>query len=1021
MEYSIIANSGIQLFTFPLEIDLKQNFKRWFHEWYDKEEGIHKLDLVECVHTDDGDTFYYNKKELIDKGYLTAFETRHQVNPDEVREDGLVHPLAANAEGDDYLLDEIFSMSFDDSQNKLSFYENKWIPLPYFRRRVPALQFDFGAFNWARVKFVPKDEKDGKRYYHVLLALDTRTNYQASTLQETPVFPDNFQNELTFQLCSDEMLLMDYCSEGTEECSYVNEYLRRLVHPEARSVSKIKGEKHKMSYIATYFLLMNYLSLKDLMPVLKLYKDESVVVKDVDMFIDIGNSRTTALLVEDPQNGDFTKVPLLSLTDLTDSITEKTDGPQVRRNTEPFDMRLVFRKADFGNFGPRDSHQFVYPSLVRLGKEAENLIHVASEEQSSQNLYTYSSPKRYLWDKESVKEEWQFLVLDGEEKSHILELKGITNQLNSNGTVDKEGYGGSKHTYSRCSLMTFAFLEIFSQARMQINSEDYRKFHGDVNTPRRIKRVVVTCPTTMSECERKSLVRCAKDAVTLLTNFEKKSMADLLPSKKFDIEIVPAYPNDGRGVWYYDEATCSQMVYLYGEIAHKFKGRLADFFELYGKKDERGSYTFTLGSLDIGAGTSDLMINEYSKGDQNESTVCPKPLYYDSYYYAGDDMLQELIREIFLTDKDSALVARLEQTAEGIQKIKDFFGHNYNGQSISQRILRKNFNIQVLIPLACYYLELLKNQNHDCVVHFDDVFKDSLPNHLVMSGFYDFFGFEFNELEWHYSCENVYRIVAKSFDSLVKKISAIMYTYHCDIIVLSGRPATLPPLRDLFIKYYAVAPNRLVQLSSYYIGDWYPFGNNTGYIRNPKTVVAVGAMIGFYSSDLIQFSNFRLDKQALSNLKSTINYVETPESMLLNTHYCLTPTTNRGEITVKQLPVSLKIRQENFDSYMSRPLYVVDYDFIRICKRIRHQMENINPNMPEEALINLTNEEINRLKRLLPYRIVLSRESDNKEDIKIEQILNNSGNEINLQNIRINIQSLGTSECYWLDSGIFDF
>ena len=48
-------------------------------------------------------------------------------------------------------------------------------------------------------------------------------------------------------------------------------------------------------------------------------------------------------------------------------------------------------------------------------------------------------------------------------------------------------------------------------------------------------------------------------------------------------------------------------------------------------------------------------------------------------------------------------------------------------------------------------------------------------------------------------------------------------------------------------------------------------------------------------------------------------------------------------------------------------------------------------------------------------------ESDNKEDIKIEQILDNSGNEINLQNIRINIQSLGTSECYWLDSGIFDF
>ena len=93
MEHSIIANSGIQLFTFPLEIDLRKNFKRWFHEWYDKEEGVHKLDLVECVNTEEGDTFYYNKKDLINKGYLTAFETCQTVNPTEVREDGLVHPL----------------------------------------------------------------------------------------------------------------------------------------------------------------------------------------------------------------------------------------------------------------------------------------------------------------------------------------------------------------------------------------------------------------------------------------------------------------------------------------------------------------------------------------------------------------------------------------------------------------------------------------------------------------------------------------------------------------------------------------------------------------------------------------------------------------------------------------------------------------------------------------------------------------------------------------------------------------
>ena len=77
-------------------------------------------------------------------------------------------------------------------------------------------------------------------------------------------------------------------------------------------------------------------------------------------------------------------------------------------------------------------------------------------------------------------------MLEGEKQSHILQLNGITNQLNSNGTGDRDGFGGGKHSYSRSSLMTFAFLEIFSQARMQINSEEYRKFHGEIHTPRRI-------------------------------------------------------------------------------------------------------------------------------------------------------------------------------------------------------------------------------------------------------------------------------------------------------------------------------------------------------------------------------------------------------------------------------------------------------------------------------------------------------------------------------------------------------
>ncbi|MBK7816382.1 MAG: virulence factor SrfB [Sphingobacteriaceae bacterium] len=44
-----------------------------------------------------------------------------------------------------------------------------------------------------------------------------------------------------------------------------------------------------------------------------------------------------------------------------------------------FDMRLAFREADLGGkFGLENSSQFVYPSMIRLGEEANRLIHKAT-------------------------------------------------------------------------------------------------------------------------------------------------------------------------------------------------------------------------------------------------------------------------------------------------------------------------------------------------------------------------------------------------------------------------------------------------------------------------------------------------------------------------------------------------------------------------------------------------------------------------------------------------------------------
>lgn len=772
MAHTLIANSGIQIITLSLSINTQEKFKMWYHEWYDTENGEWRLDPVYELRTED-ECIYYNKQKLYKGGYLS--DPTIEINPLELKDDGIT-PLRIDDVNCNGVKGDIFNMTFTDRENKLTLFENKWLPIPYFFKRTEK-RFKFGPLNWARMKLIPLSENKGIKHYNVVLAFDTRTEYEANEYDECPVFPDRFRVDMDFALCSNEFYLMDYCTSG--KCwSYIDEYLLHLVHPNVQRVSQIKGTNvRRMSYIATYTFFINYLASHDLMPKIKLYKDTDVEIKDVDMVVDIGNSRTTALLIED--NSNFNQVRHLELIDYTDLIKGTVDGIVVNKHAEPFDMRLAFRKVNFGDFGIKDSKQFIYPSLIRLGQEANTLIHRATNGiDEMESLSTYSSPKRYLWDDHPSKEEWKYLVLEGEKDDHILNLRGITNQLKADGKIDPNGKSGSSFHYSRRSLMTFAFLEMLVQARTQLNGEIHRSSKtglGKPSVPRKIRRVIVTCPTAMSKVEREALVHCAKDAVILLENFEYKDPADNLHPGK-SVEIIPAVRSkkDSEGTWYYDEATCSQLVYMYGEVGHKYKGCCNEFFNLYGKLDDGDEQpSITVGSIDIGAGTSDLMICKYTYVKGDVTTITPEPKFYDSFYFAGDDMLYALIKNIMILDENSAFRDELKNLSVAMyrQKMKDFFGEDYNGQTIADRVLRRDFNIQYSIPLMCYYLELLKNDSKDCTVSYDDVFTDCPPSASVITGFKDKVGIDITKLQWRFRKAIVSDIVRKEFEPLLKKIS----------------------------------------------------------------------------------------------------------------------------------------------------------------------------------------------------------------------------------------------------------
>lgn len=1023
-EHTLIANSGIQILTLSLSINTQEKFKMWYHEWYDTTNGEWRLDPVYELRTED-ECIYYNKQKLYRGGYLA--DPSFEIDPNDLKNDGIT-PLRIDDVNCQGVKGEIFNMTFADRDCKLQSFENVWLPLPYFFKRTPK-RIKFGSLNWARLKLVPKSENKGIKYYDAILAFDTRARYESTDeYDECPVFPDKFCGDMDFALCNNEFYLMDYCTSG-KTWSYVDDYLLHLVHPEVQRVSQIKGTNvRRMAYVASYTFLMNYLSQKELLPTVKLYKDKEVEVKDVDMVIDIGNSRTTALLIED--NSNFNQVRHLELVDYTNLVKETNETPVVNKYNEPFDMRLAFRKVNFGNFGIKDSKQFVYPSLVRLGREANHLIHLEADDiDETESLSTYSSPKRYLWDWRPSKEEWKFLVLNGEKDDHILNLHGITNQLKSDGKLDLLGESGSSYHYSRRSLMTFAFLEMLVQARTQINGEEHRsnKFgFGKPAMPRKIRRIIVSCPTAMSKVEREALVRCAKDAVILLENVEYDNPAENdKPGKS--VEVIPSIPSvsDGGDSWYYDEATCSQLVYMYGEVGQKYKGCCNEFFNLYGKiEDGETQPSITVGSLDIGAGTSDLMVSKYTYIKGDVTTITPDPKFYDSFYFAGDDMLYALIKNVMLLDEDSAFRQELKDLSfiEYRQKMKNFFGKDYNGQTVSDRALRKDFNIQYSVPLMCHFLELMKCGSKDCVVKYEDVFADCPPNETVIEAFKDRFNIDITRISWKFNHEKVASVVRKEFEPLLKKVATIMYSYACNVVLLSGRPASLPVIRELFLKYYAVSPNRLIVLNDYYVGDWYPFSENTGYIKDAKTIVAMGSVIGHYASELSNLNKFIINLDLLKkNLKSTVNYIEASREGQPIVYF-ITPDKSRGDLMVSSIPETLNVRQIGMDSYPSRVLYSIDFNRHKIADRIRKRAILEGLEYPTDSkVMGLVKEYIDTLKKRMPFKMTIERDLEDKENLSIAAVIDKDGNDIMDGNLEIHIQSLGVDDQYWLDSGAFDF
>ena len=1024
---NLIANSGIQYLTFPIEIDTNDKFKMYFHEWFDTEDNQLKLEIA---HLFSDQEIWVKKADLSELGYAMngkVTESWENIKDDFITEGKKPIPIDTNDDKD--------SGCFQVSISRVNWekFENTWLPLPFFL--LNGNKSESGPNNWCRCKLIPVESTEKLKKYNLLLAFDTRSifeynGFEDEDLNETPVFTNDYDLSKEYALCNNEYKLVGYCSEAFN-CDWVDKFLLKHFH-NLENINDFRGQKPKLDYLAQYIYLIRYIQQLNNLPKITLFSNKNVAYGNVNLAVDIGNSRTCAVLFD---NSDFTKTSPLELQDFTEPVLNN----KLNKCNESFDMRLAFREADFGgNFGLENSQQFVFPSMIRLGKEANQLVHKAvNMNTGAEKTSTFSSPKRFLWDTTPQKQEWEFVQFNGERAKPIY-IKGISEQLNSDGSLNTEGNGGIVMHYSRKALMTIAFLEIVAQANMQINSYEQRRHWGNESLPRKIGRIIVTCPTAMSRVEQIALRKCAEDAAIILDRFFSDTYHSEIDEKqaRAEIKVIPSakklLASDAPTEWIYDEATAAQFVFLYAEIRERYLGNVNDYFDFYGKlRKDLGDYnkkTLTIGSVDIGAGTTDVMIASYKYDDTaKQCNLTPIPLFWESFYKAGDDLLKELIHQLIVEGKYSPIEKKMKSLNilpnVIIEKNNDFFGGN-TGMSFRNKQLRADFNLQVSVPIVSYYLELINQNNLESkILSFNEIFSNNLPTQNVLNHFKQHFDFELESLQWQFERKVISAIIEKTFDSLIGKISALFSYYDCDIVLLSGRPTSLKPLTDLFLKYYAISPNRLKSMNDYRVGRWYPqdkrykFIDGNGKFTNPKSIITTGAMIG-YLAENGGLNGFSLNlKELKEKLLPKTNFFGKLNQQFEFYETIISPDNNRATIEVSSLPLRIGVRQLDISSYPSRPFYTFGFDEFKLEDRVKGRLENEND---KNAVQTGIDDEKAKILKSMPLKITIVRDiNEDIELLRLEEVLDKDGNSKNTNFFTLQVQSMSEVENFWLDSGIF--
>ncbi|ECV8207837.1 virulence factor SrfB, partial [Salmonella enterica subsp. enterica serovar Typhimurium] len=402
------------------------------------------------------------------------------------------------------------------------------------------------------------------------------------------------------------------------------------------------------------------------------------------------------------------------------------------------------------------------------------------------------------------------------------------------------------------------------------------------------RTLILTLPSAMPKQEREIFRQRMFEALALVW----KAMGwhpqdeDFTTPKQREKSVVPV--PEIQMEW--DEASCGQLVWLYNEAISHYAGRTESFFNALARPDRQPEpgvvpgRALRVASIDIGGGTTDMAIVHYQLDDGVGANVkiTPHLLFREGFKVAGDDLLLDIIQRCVLPSLQTAL--QRAGVTDAAALLATLFGDS--GRIDTQAILRQQTALQLFMPLGHAVLSAWEQSDiNDPFAGLHATFGDLLIrrptsnvmnyiqqaiDHALPSGSptFDIFNvplqIQFSQLQES--------LLAGQF-TLTTPLHAVCEAishYHCDILLVTGRPTCLPGVQALIRHLQPVPVNRIVWMDKYQVHEWYPFSQQ-GRIGNPKSTAAVGAMLCSLALDL-RLPRFNF-KAADIGAYSTVRYL----------------------------------------------------------------------------------------------------------------------------------------------------